>query len=196
MFFAAIITLLYPFNPLPSHEGRHNPSSRNFGFRNFQSTSLSRGKTLLQLHSCTSGKLSIHFPLTREDVKVDRRKGAVISFNPLPSHEGRQQKALIFFSKVAHFSDITNNNISSNKIAPYLQHFLRYKKLIFSGANLPGNLCSLMVRTIFPYKISYSLFKTITVPSHQIRVLLQYALPYFYIGLPDNKNAGCPFLCQ
>ena len=119
----------------------------------------------------------------------------LMSFNPLPSHEGRQQKALIFFSKAAHFSDITNNNISSNKIAPYLQHFLRYKKLIFSGANLPGNLCSLMVRTIFPYKISYSLFKTITVPSHQIRALLRYALPYFYIGLPNNKNADCPFLC-
>ena len=118
-----------------------------------------------------------------------------ISFNPLPSHEGRRQKALIFFSKAAHFSDITNNNISSNKIAPYLQHFLRYKKLIFSGANLPGNLCSLMVRTILPYKISYSLFKTITVPSHQIQALLRYALPYFYIGLPNNKNVDCPFLC-
>ena len=140
--------------------------------------------------------LSIHFPLTREDRDNYGKFIEIVSFNPLPSHEGRQQKALIFFSKVAHFSDITNNNISSNKIAPYLQHFLRYKKLIFSGANLPGNLCSLMVRTIFPYKISYSLFKTITVPSHQIRVLLQYALPYFYIGLPDNKNAGCPFLCQ
>ena len=139
--------------------------------------------------------LSIHFPLTRED-RIDKISvWESTSFNPLPSHEGRQQKALIFFSKAAHFSDITNNNISSNKIAPYLQHFLRYKKLIFSGANLPGNLCSLMVRTIFPYKISYSLFKTITVPSHQIRALLRYALPYFYIGLPNNKNADCPFLC-
>ena len=184
------------FNPLPSHEGRL-PSCAVYNFSEFfQSTSLSRGKTtfllifqisgIFQSTSLSRGKtLSDTFPLCE-----------VNSFNPLPSHEGRQQKALIFFSKAAHFSDITNNNISSNKIAPYLQHFLRYKKLIFSGANLPGNLCSLMVRTIFPYKISYSLFKTITVPSHQIRVLLQYALPYFYIGLPDNKNAGCPFLCQ
>ena len=139
--------------------------------------------------------LSIHFPLTREDRKARFGGTRTVSFNPLPSHEGRQQKALIFFSKAAHFSDITNNNISSNKIAPYLQHFLRYKKLIFSGANLPGNLCSLMVRTILPYKISYSLFKTITVPSHQIQALLQYALPYFYIGLPNNKNVDCPFLC-
>ena len=69
-------------------------------------------------------------------------------FNPLPSHEGRLQKALIFFSKATHFSDITNKNIASNKIAPYLKRFLRYKKFIFSGANLPGNLCSLMVCTM------------------------------------------------
>ena len=185
----------------------------------FQSTSLSRGKTLFARCLTHSDHLSIHFPLTREDQHAraiwqahkifqstslsrgktragGKRRGGGNPFNPLPSHEGRPQKTLIFFSKAAHFSDITNNNISSNKIAPYLQHFLRYKKLIFSGANLPGNLCSLMVRTILPYKISHSLFKTITVPSHQIRALLQYALPYFYIGLPDNKNAGCPFLCQ
>ena len=161
----------------------------------FQSTSLSRGKTELAGLDGQREDLSIHFPLTREDLFGASRRIGTISFNPLPSHEGRQQKALIFFSKAAHFSDITNNNISSNKIAPYLQHFLRYKKLIFSGANLPGNLCSLMVRTILPYKISYSLFKTITVPSHQIQALLQYALPYFYIGLPNNKNVDCPFLC-
>ena len=160
------------FNPLPSHEGRP---------RTYRALPL---------------RLTFN-PLPSHE---GRRKFVLWSvptypFNPLPSHEGRPQRALIFFSKAAHFSDITNNNISSNKIAPYLQHFLRYKKLIFSGANLPGNLCSLMVRTILPYKISHSLFKTITVPSHQIRALLQYALPYFYIGLPNNKNVDCPFLC-
>lgn len=165
-------------------------------FATFQSTSLSRGKTEQEPDGTYITILSIHFPLTREDIDLPDHIQQALPFNPLPSHEGRPQKTLIFFSKAAHFSDITNNNISSNKIAPYLQHFLRYKKLIFSGANLPGNLCSLMVRTILPYKISHSLFKTITVPSHQIRALLQYALPYFYIGLPDNKNAGCPFLCQ
>ena len=205
------------FNPLPSHEGRrgcpeqherpdglsiHFPLTREDGqprrkpdYHSFQSTSLSRGKTLLSRRRGRTHVLSIHFPLTREDGSRAFRQPLTRTFNPLPSHEGRPQKTLIFFSKAAHFSDITNNNISSNKIAPYLQHFLRYKKLIFSGANLPGNLCSLMVRTILPYKISHSLFKTTTVPSHQIRALLQYALPYFYIGLPNNKNVDCPFLC-
>ena len=69
--------------------------------------------------------LSIHFPLTREDltemgieVPADTfnplpshegrlchwwRGGSHTSFNPLPSHEGRQQKALIFPSKTALF---------------------------------------------------------------------------------------------
>ena len=159
-------------NPLPSHEGRLHSSIR------LQSVSY-------------LNPLPSHEGRQAEG----KGKGKARHLNPLPSHEGRPQKALIFFSKATHFSDITNNNISSNKIAPYLQHFLRYKKLIFSGANLPGNLCSLMVRTILPYKISYSLFKTITVPSHQIQALLQYALPYFYIGLPNNKNVDCPFLC-
>ena len=35
-----------PFNPLPSHEGRHTGNQENIGYESFQSTSLSRGKTL------------------------------------------------------------------------------------------------------------------------------------------------------
>ena len=34
-------------------------------------------------------KLSIHFPLTREDPEGCNRRHLHISFNPLPSHEGR-----------------------------------------------------------------------------------------------------------
>ena len=80
----------------------------------FQSTSLSRGKTHLirnwgarcrlsihfpltredrQRRACEhSDDLSIHFPLTREDPYPGRRKDMVLSFNPLPSHEGRHKR--------------------------------------------------------------------------------------------------------
>ena len=139
--------------------------------------------------------LSIHFPLTREDRLPLQLQQEAQAFNPLPSHEGRLQKALIFFSKATHFSDITNKNIASNKIAPYLKRFLRYKNLFFLVRTSRGINVRLWFAPCFRYRISHSLFKTITVPSHQIRILHQYAQSYFYIGLPDNKNAGCPYLC-
>ncbi len=79
----------------------------------FQSTSLSRGKTIHATTSLYSGNLSIHFPLTREDYqglsfprwplrlsihfpltredhKTSNELTAQWTFNPLPSHEGRQ----------------------------------------------------------------------------------------------------------
>ncbi len=122
------------FNPLPSHEGRREGAS---GYRAdralsihfpltredaqfeksggnivvFQSTSLSRGKTLRVRVCGQRADLSIHFPLTREDMNsVERVKALCLSihfpltredairsavrtmdraFNPLPSHEGR-----------------------------------------------------------------------------------------------------------
>ncbi len=59
--------IAYPFNPLPSHEGR--PERRRIvrGGRVFQSTSLSRGKTFFVHIFHQTIHLSIHFPLTRED---------------------------------------------------------------------------------------------------------------------------------
>ena len=65
------IILGLPFNPLPSHEGRPHPSIPSLCHQSFQSTSLSRGKTL-------PGNLLL----------------PVFSFNPLPSHEGRPFVAL------------------------------------------------------------------------------------------------------
>ena len=138
----------------------------------FQSTSLSRGK------------------------KADLFKSSNhISFQSTSLSRGKTQKALIFFSKATHFSDITNKNIASNKIAPYLKRFLQYKNLFFLVRTSRGINVRLWFAPCFRYRISHSLFKTITVPSHQIRILHQYAQSYFYIGLPDNKNAGCPYLC-
>ena len=58
------------FNPLPSHEGR---------------------RLLLRLRfrrSC----LSIHFPLTREDMRPCLIPPVAQTFNPLPSHEGRPRE--------------------------------------------------------------------------------------------------------
>ena len=79
---------------------------------NFQSTSLSRGKTYFFSPFSSSAEtfnplpshegrpsegdspyyisnLSIHFPLTREDFSLLRCRNMPVSFNPLPSHEGR-----------------------------------------------------------------------------------------------------------
>ena len=59
-------------------------------FRNpFQSTSLSRGKTLEHIQRPFAGVLSIHFPLTREDEIHRKPHVSRRTFNPLPSHEGR-----------------------------------------------------------------------------------------------------------
>ena len=57
----------FSFNPLPSHEGRHNYLRLAVTETVFQSTSLSRGKTFNTL-------FIMRPPFT---------------FNPLPSHEGR-----------------------------------------------------------------------------------------------------------
>ena len=64
-----------------------------FSFSFFQSTSLSRGKT--DIAGWYGGKrcLSIHFPLTREDTTLALQILPLQSFNPLPSHEGRQRKS-------------------------------------------------------------------------------------------------------
>ena len=99
------------FNPLPSHEGRLLPllhlqhhtlfqsTSLSRGktlhvfqisdTRNFQSTSLSRGKTISEERMRRKEELSIHFPLTREDPSDHPSRSETASFNPLPSHEGR-----------------------------------------------------------------------------------------------------------
>ena len=53
----------------------------------------------------------------------------------------------------------------------------------FSSANIPSFPCPLHIR-----------IKKSTVLSHQIRALLLYAPPYFYIGSPDNKISGCLYL--
>ena len=57
-----------PFNPLPSHEGRLHDCSKYCTSFTFQSTSLSRGKTSGSNSVSQRFYLSIHFPLTREDM--------------------------------------------------------------------------------------------------------------------------------
>ena len=101
------------FNPLPSHEGRRKPVTVRDVDEDFQSTSLSRGKTDrvyeiyrfcgLSIHFPLTrednGKnriyvndyLSIHFPLTREDILECANIYILLPFNPLPSHEGRHR---------------------------------------------------------------------------------------------------------
>ena len=55
------------FNPLPSHEGRQRTQHNKRKSFYFQSTSLSRGKTMRRRQTQVDLILSIHFPLTRED---------------------------------------------------------------------------------------------------------------------------------
>ena len=78
-----------PFNPLTSHEGRLCHRCHRHFEMSFQSTSLSRGKTVNEPREDSYRHLSIHFPLTREDPGRRCFTGWNISFNPLPSHEGR-----------------------------------------------------------------------------------------------------------
>ena len=58
------------FNPLPSHEGRPPVRLASKPRMVFQSTSLSRGKTVVSSERDTVSSLSIHFPLTREDAPI------------------------------------------------------------------------------------------------------------------------------
>ena len=81
---------LEPFNPLPSHEGRPDKQQWYAYAVHFQSTSLSRGKTKAAKVIYYAWNLSIHFPLTREDKDTLRQVRHLMSFNPLPSHEGRR----------------------------------------------------------------------------------------------------------
>ena len=81
-----------PFNPLPSHEGRHAQPYSTQWRKFFQSTSLSRGKTAICKQISDNLALSIHFPLTREDVLLENGRIVIETFNPLPSHEGRRFK--------------------------------------------------------------------------------------------------------
>ena len=80
-----------PFNPLPSHEGRHRRAAGRDIEISFQSTSLSRGKTAFQM-ALTEKMLSFN-PLPSHEGRhcsVTSRNSAISAFNPLPSHEGRR----------------------------------------------------------------------------------------------------------
>ena len=56
------------FNPLPSHEGRHNCTATYLTRGMFQSTSFSRRKTSPCKNCKYDTSVSIHFLLTKEDV--------------------------------------------------------------------------------------------------------------------------------
>ena len=118
------------FNPLPSHEGRRSFTLCRGNVSTFQSTSLSRGKTkeqgadtvhpFLSIHFPLTREdafyalrliqtyLSIHFPLTREDLFTTCYILYIISFNPLPSHEGRQNRQK-FRQKIYTFNPLPSH---------------------------------------------------------------------------------------
>ena len=77
------------FNPLPSHEGRPILPAAGKDCMTFQSTSLSRGKTLRE--DKTAFRLRSFNPLPSHEGRLDilRKKKILMPFNPLPSHEGR-----------------------------------------------------------------------------------------------------------
>ena len=79
------------FNPLPSHEGRLASASTRATSALFQSAPLSRGETRRGAWRRSYHRISIRSPLTRGDGCKPCRRAASSHFNPLPSHEGRQQ---------------------------------------------------------------------------------------------------------
>ena len=125
---------LLVFNPLPSHEGRpltgyrqslshslqSTPLSRgetsrlltNWYTRSLQSTPLSRGETILRKENVILYNLQ-STPLSRgETIFCFWHLHLLLFFNPLPSHEGRQQKPPIF------------NLSTSNPLCNLHNHFL------------------------------------------------------------------------
>ena len=87
----------HPFNPLPSHEGRLRQWLNPSFIVNFQSTSLSRGKTENSHESPKRLNLSIHFPLTREDyITGSPSSSNVLSIHfPLTREDNCQSKYTI-----------------------------------------------------------------------------------------------------
>ena len=77
------------FNPLPSHEGRRGSPEADREEMNFQSTSLSRGKTGRGRESFCWGGLSIHFPLTREDKPGHGRISQMMIFQSTSLSRGK-----------------------------------------------------------------------------------------------------------
>ena len=112
------------FNPLPSYEGRPSGATgrtgASHGFQStplsrgktsadcwlrlldsFQSTPLSRGKTFGGSVSIFAIYISIHSPLTREDLITTSYLLQILNnFNPLPSHEGRRD-ILVFLTGIS-----------------------------------------------------------------------------------------------
>ena len=78
-----------PFNPLPSHEGRQTIVCIHCVSPFFQSTSLSRGKTVFNASSQCSLRLSIHFPLTREDLRCSQLRSNRVTFQSTSLSRGK-----------------------------------------------------------------------------------------------------------
>ena len=78
------------FNPLPSHEGRRVfDNFKAHGILAFQSTSLSRGKTLGMMDEERTAVFQ-STSLSRGKTSPPRNaQRSSLTFNPLPSHEGR-----------------------------------------------------------------------------------------------------------
>ena len=81
--------LTISFNPLPSHEGRHNRHTYAIIISSFQSTSLSRGKTQPRSSAHSATVLSIHFPLTREDAPAAVVFSSAMSFQSTSLSRGK-----------------------------------------------------------------------------------------------------------
>ena len=78
-----------PFNPLPSHEGRRGVKFLSNFSVSFNPLPSHEGRPIREALQETGIQLSIHFPLTREDLRIPFSFRYNRSFNPLPSHEGR-----------------------------------------------------------------------------------------------------------
>ena len=118
------------FNPLPSHEGRPKTSGEAGGPGAFQSTPFSRRETAQSRKRTAYAGISIHSLLTKGDIYPRIVLLCSANFNPLPSHEGRQQPLPVFHPILPHFiihiDRITSLSPSNSSVCAHIFRKLHY----------------------------------------------------------------------
>ena len=118
------------FNPLPSHEGRPSNATLTVCGKLFQSTPFSRRETTVLQPPVRTCYISIHSLLTKGDQYFTVNRWLRRYFNPLPSHEGRQQPLPVFHPILPHFiihiDRITSLSPSNSSVCAHIFRKLHY----------------------------------------------------------------------
>ena len=149
----------------------------------FQSTRPSRASTIKLTANSVSRNISIHKALAGLDEFSSGIFQILLLFQS--TRPSRASTAIFtnFVSTFFIFLNIMLHFYLDNLLSLSKNSYFPCPFPTFSSANIPSFPCPLHIR-----------IKKSTVLSHQIRALLLYAPPYFYIGSPDNKISGCLYL--